>query len=175
MFFKPLLLEDDGTWWSRGMMYTACDVLCSRRQDVTVVAVTVLASGGGWNKGFVTSAPSHTVHKKAAGMPCELFWSQECRQRPEAVLGIVMACASCRVSSGAVLFTLQDAKSLWSTSCPQHWNSGGLPSSVNSKDSILGPHHLKLDFTVNLESRVTFCPPCLGSLAYSLYKIVLFF
>ena len=78
--FKPLLLEDDGTWCRIGMMYIACDVLCSRCQDVPAVAVTVLECGGGWNKGFVTSVPSHTVHKEAAGMPCELFWSQECRQ-----------------------------------------------------------------------------------------------
>lgn len=79
-FSKPFLLEDDGTRCRIGMMYRPCDVLCSRSQDVPAVALTVLACGGGWNKGFVTSAPSHTVHKEAAGMPRELFWSQECRQ-----------------------------------------------------------------------------------------------
>ena len=42
--------------------------------------MTVLACAGSWNKEFVTSVPSHTVHKEAAGRPCELFWSQQCRQ-----------------------------------------------------------------------------------------------
>lgn len=131
-------------------------MLFSRFQDVAAITVTVLACGGGWNKEFVTSVPSHTVHKEAAGMPGSYFGSSSVGRAG----GCSGHCDGLWLLQGffreyCVDFTRHQKPLI---SLLQRPNGGALPSSVKSKYSVPGLHHLKLNLTVNLESRVAFCP-----------------
>lgn len=153
-------------------MYKPCDVLCSRCQDVPAVALTVLACGVVETKDSWPALLPTQFTRRQQGMPCELFWSQECRQHrrlfralwwPVPLAGFLRG-LFCSLYKMPKAFDQPPVLGAWTVEV----------CLTQFKGFYSEPHHLKLH-TVNLESRVTFCPPCLGSLAYSLYKIVLFF
>lgn len=70
---KPPILEKDMTWCRIGAMCVACDERFCTLQGATAVAAAVPASGGGWDKEFVTGVPSHMVHKEAAQCAVSYF------------------------------------------------------------------------------------------------------
>lgn len=123
----------------------------SAHSKVPLQLPAVPARGGGWDKELVTGIPSHTVHKEAAQGAVSYFGPSGvggaggCSGLGDGLclsLGCLQGinCSLCRMPRPLI------------TSCPQRQKGGALSSSVNSKNSILVPHHSKLDFMVNLEN-----------------------